>query len=85
MDSVILIVILALCRYLVWRVSTSNIALQRYNLIVLVFAMIIVAALPIFLIQRDIVDRTWVNVVIAGVALFYFPFLIGRLMSQARR
>lgn len=82
MDSALLLVVLVLCRLSVWRLSTSVRAVNRLSVIALVLAMIVIAALPILLIQRDVIDSSWINVVIAGIALFYFPFLAARLLGN---
>jgi uncharacterized protein (DUF983 family) len=83
MDSVILVGVLLLCRYGIIRVSTDAIDLpQRYTRVIVVLATIIVGASPLILLRWSVIASTWINILIAGLAMTYFAIFLSRILGN---
>lgn len=82
METIIFVICLISYRYLLFFVKKS---LNRYGNWLWGFAIIttmIVCAIPIILLKKDIISSSVINILIAGFSFFYLPFVLGRMSKN---
>jgi len=81
----ILIYILSLRALLFFVSKKMKGVINTYFLVVFLIASAFLVPLPIFLIKKEIVMNTVPNILLAGVSLFYFGFVISRMFGGVKR
>ena len=83
MDSVILVAILILLRYGISRISAdTNYLRQSQKKLFVVLATILVGASPLILLRFGALADSWINVLIAGIAMLYFAIFLSRQLRR---
>lgn len=82
MDTVMLVFTVVLFRLFLFSVR-NMIRENSGNLFLFVlFLTILVCALPMALIEKEVLDNSVINVLIGGFSFFYFPFVVGKMSSK---
>lgn len=56
--------------------------LPRHRRVIAILATIIVGASPLVLLRWGVIANTWINILIAGLAMVYFAIYLGRILGK---
>jgi hypothetical protein len=79
MDTLILIFSVVLFRFFLYAVKSYTQGNGKNVLLAIMILTIFICALPLILIKKGVLEDGDINVLIAGITLFYFPFIVGRM------
>lgn len=84
MDTVILVFSIVLFRLFLFVVGKKTLQNSRNLLLFIVFLTVVACSLPLVLLKKEVLESSAINVLIAGVSFFYFPFVVGRMSKNDR-
>lgn len=86
MDTLFLVAYIAVLRALFFLASKKAPAVVKGKLLVLSFLVaIFLVPLPLVLIKKEVLDNSVLNILLAGLSIFYFAFVISRMIGKMRR
>jgi len=87
MDAVALLIGLAVAGYVLYLIGRAwkSKGHPPWLWIVIVLCGLVFGVTPVLLIKEDVLQSSVPNIVIAGLAIFYFAFVIGRMSKKLYR
>lgn len=78
MESILLFMSFVLFRIIIHCVKSYAVPRFRLAWVFLMLATMIFCAFPLILINKGVVENSPINIILAGLSLFYFPIVVGR-------
>ncbi len=86
MDTLFVLAYILMLRFFLFLISKKlPETVKAHFLVIFLLIGAFVVPLPIFLIKKEIIANSAPNVLLAGIALFYFGFVISKMLGKVKR